>query len=205
MLLRRLLHLLIGLFLYGFAIGLMVRAEIGVEPWDVLTLGIDRHSGWGFGVLTNVIGAVVLLLWIPLRQKPGIGTVLNILLIGPSAEVALAVVPHPSAWWAQALLFTGGMLLLALASGIYIGARLGPGPRDGLMTGITARTGWPLWLVRTGIEVIVLAVGWLLGGDVGIGTLAIALLIGPLVGFTIPRLRIPEPTPLPAAKEVRAR
>lgn len=201
MILQRMARLLVGLFLYGVAIGMMVRAEIGVEPWDVLTLGIAKHSHWSFGLLTNLIGLTVLLLWIPLRQRPGIGTVLNILLIGPSAEVGLALFPHPQTWWLQALLFAGGMLLLAVASGLYIGANLGPGPRDGLMTGLHARTGWPLWVVRTGIETVVLGAGWLLGGDVGIGTLAIALLIGPLVGITIPRLRM---RPVSARGEVSA-
>ncbi|MDM4762213.1 hypothetical protein QT381_04240 [Galbitalea sp. SE-J8] len=192
MLARRLTQLLVGLFVYGIAIAMMVRAEIGVEPWDVLTLGIDRHSGWGFGLLTNLIGLTVLLLWIPLRQRPGVGTVLNILLVGPSAEVGLWLIPHPPLWWQQWLLFAGGMVVLAIASGLYIGARLGPGPRDGLMTGVVARTGWPIWIVRTAIEASVLLGGWLLGGNVGLGTIAVVLGIGPLVGFTIPRMRIPE-------------
>ncbi|MFT4122491.1 MAG: hypothetical protein QM635_01505 [Microbacteriaceae bacterium] len=204
---HRLGRLLVGLFLYGFAIGMMVRAEIGVEPWDVLSLGIDAHTGWGFGLITNAVGLAVLLLWLPLRQRPGVGTVLNILLVGPSAEVGIAVIPHPPQWWAQWLLFLAGMGLLALASGLYIGTRLGPGPRDGLMTGIVARTGWPIWAVRTGIEATVLVAGWLLGGDVGLGTLAVTLGIGPLVGFTIPRMRMrmhetPEPeTPEPETPE----
>ncbi|WP_225216888.1 membrane protein YczE [Arthrobacter pullicola] len=189
---RRMAQLLIGLFLYGFAIGMMVRAGIGVSPWDVLGQGTSIQSGISFGWVTNLIGLAVLLLWIPIRQKPGVGTVLNVVLIGPSAEVGLAVVTAPSAFWAQALLFAGGLVLLAVATGLYIGARMGPGPRDGLMTGIHARFGWPLWAVRSGIEVAVLATGWALGGSVGLGTVAFALLIGPLVSRTLPFFHMPE-------------
>jgi uncharacterized membrane protein YczE len=130
-------------------------------------------------------------LWIPLRQKPGVGTVLNVLLVGPSAEVGLAVVDEPAELWGQILLFAGGLTLLAVATGLYIGARMGPGPRDGLMTGLHARFGWPLWAVRTGIEVTVLAIGWALGGAVGLGTVAFALLIGPMVNRTVPFFHIP--------------
>lgn len=192
LLLRRLAQLLVGLFLYGFAIGMMIRAGLGVSPWDVLGQGVSLQTGIAFGVTTILIGLVVLLLWIPIRQKPGIGTVLNVLLVGPSAEVGLAVIPQQDVLWLQILLFTGGLLLLAIATGLYIGARTGPGPRDGLMTGIHSRWGWPIWSVRTGIEVTVLAIGWVLGGTVGVGTVAFALLVGPLVNRTIPLLRIPE-------------
>lgn len=190
-LLRRLAQLLIGLFLYGFAIAMMIRAGLGVSPWDVLGQGTSLQTGIPFGWATNLIGLAVLLLWIPIRQKPGIGTVLNVLLIGPSAEVGLAVVPAQTDIWAQALLFAGGLVMLAVATGLYIGARMGPGPRDGLMTGLHARFGWPLWTVRTGIEVCVLAIGWALGGSVGLGTVAFALLIGPLVSRTVPLFHIP--------------
>jgi len=134
----------------------------------------------------------VLLLWIPLRQRPGIGTVLNVLLIGPVMDLALLVVRTPEPLWARILLFAGGLLLLAIATGLYIGARFGPGPRDGLMTGAHARFGWAIWKVRTGVELTVLGIGWLLGGTVGFGTVAFALLIGPMVGQTLPRLRVPE-------------
>lgn len=188
---RRIAQLLVGLFLYGIAIAAMVRAGIGVGPWDVLTQGIVAQTGITFGVVVIAVGAIVLLLWIPIRQKPGVGTVLNILLIGPAADLGLAVIPQQHDWWLQGLLFAGGLVLLAVATGLYVGARLGPGPRDGLMTGIHARWGWPIWAVRTGIEVTVLAVGWLLGGQVGVGTVAFALLIGPMVGLTLPFLRVP--------------
>jgi uncharacterized membrane protein YczE len=188
---RRIAQLLVGLFAYGIAIAMMVRAAIGVSPWDVLSQGVSLQTGLAFGLVTNLIGILVLLLWIPIRQKPGIGTVLNVLLIGPSAEVGLWLIPAQTELWSQILLFTGGLALLAIATGLYIGARFGPGPRDGLMTGIHRKWGWKLWIVRTAIELTVLTIGWLLGGNVGIGTLAFALLIGPMVGVTIPLLLVP--------------
>jgi len=183
---QRMAKLLVGLFLYGIAISLMVRAGLGVAPWDVLTQGMVQLTGLSFGLLTNLIGVVVLLLWWPLRQKPGLGTVLNVLLIGPSAQFGLWLLPDFVLPWQQLLAFAAGLWLLALATGLYIGARFGPGPRDGLMTGLHARFGWPIWAVRTAIEGSVLLVGWWLGGTVGPGTLAFALLIGPLVGVTLP-------------------
>ena len=182
----RLSKLLSGLFLYGIAISLMVRAGLGVAPWDVLTQGMVQQTGLAFGLLTNLIGLVVLLLWWPLRQKPGLGTVLNVLLIGPSAQFGLWLLPDFAQPAQQALAFAAGLLLLALATGLYIGARFGPGPRDGLMTGLHARFGWPIWAVRTTLEGSVLLVGWWLGGTVGLGTLAFALLVGPLVGLALP-------------------
>lgn len=188
---RRIAQLLVGLFLYGFAIAMMIRAGLGVSPWDVLAQGLSIRTGVGFGWMTVIVGAVVLLLWIPIRQQPGIGTIANVILIGPSAEVGLAVLPTADVLWAQVLLFAGGLALLAIATGAYIGARFGPGPRDGLMTGIHDRWGWRIWIVRTVIEVTVLAIGWVLGGTVGVGTAAFALLIGPLVGVTLPLLHIP--------------
>ncbi|WP_313142181.1 hypothetical protein [Stenotrophomonas sp.] len=181
----RLLQLVTGLFLYGFGIALMVRAAIGVAPWDVLSQGITLHSPLSFGLVTNLVGLVVLLLWWPLRQKPGVGTVLNVLLIGPSAQFGLWLLPPAAGLAWQLLLFCAGLLLIALATGLYIGARLGPGPRDGLMTGLHARTGRPIWQVRTLIEGSALAVGWWLGGNIGLGTLAFAVLIGPLCGVTL--------------------
>jgi uncharacterized membrane protein YczE len=190
---RRIVQLLVGLVTYGVAISLMVRGAIGVPPWDVLTQGLVVQTGLSFGLLTNIIGALVLLLWIPIRQKPGIGTIANVLLIGPSIELGLAFVPVPTELWQQVLLFAGGLALLSVASGLYIGARFGPGPRDGLMTGIHDRWGFKIWWVRSAIELTVLSVGWLLGGNVGIGTLAFALLVGPLVGITLPWLRVPQP------------
>ena len=188
---RRGVQLIVGLFAYGFGIALMLRAGIGVAPWDVLGQGIALQTGIPFGLVVNLVGALVLLLWIPIRQKPGLGTVMNVLLIGPSAQIGLAVVPQQTTPLLQVLVLAAGLVLIALATGLYVGARLGPGPRDGLMTGLHARTGRPIWVVRTGIEVTVLVVGFLLGGQVGIGTLAFALLIGPLVNITLPLLRVP--------------
>jgi uncharacterized membrane protein YczE len=188
---RRVVQLLFGLFLYGIADSMMIEAHIGVAPWDVLALGLVKQTGLPFGLLTNIIGLVVLLFWIPIRQKPGIGTVLNVLIIGPSAQLGLAVIPVLNVLWLQILFFVVGLALLAIATGLYIGARFGPGPRDGLMTGVHRRTGWRIWIVRSGIEVTVLLIGWALGGDFGVGTIAFALLIGPLVNITLPRLLVP--------------
>lgn len=202
---RRIGQLVVGLFLYGFSIAMMLRAGLGTAPWDVLTQGIVLHTGWNFGVLTNIIGALVLLLWIPIRQRPGIGTVVNVLVIGPSIDVGLWMLPPVSGLLEQILLLAGGLVVLAIATGLYIGARFGPGPRDGLMTGIHRRFGWRIWIVRTVIEVTVLAVGWLLGGTAGVGTLAFALLIGPMVSVTLPLLRVPEAsTKAPRAEPVAA-
>jgi uncharacterized membrane protein YczE len=188
---RRIIQLFVGLFAYGIAISLMVQAGIGVAPWDVLTQGISHQTGLEFGLLTNIIGLGVLLCWIPIRQRPGFGTLANVLLIGPSAQLGLWILPKQHLLGFQILFYVIGLVLLALATGLYIGARMGPGPRDGLMTGIHARTGWKLWIVRTAIEITVLLIGWALGGNFGPGTIAFALLIGPMVGFTIPRLRVP--------------
>ena len=202
---RRGVQLVVGLVAYGIAIALLVRAGIGVPPWDVFAQGITRQTGIPFGLVVSLVGALVLLLWIPLREKPGVGTVLNVLLIGPSAELGLWLVPQQTVPWQQGVVFAGGLALLALATGMYIGARLGPGPRDGLMTGLHRRTGWPIWVVRTGIEVTVLTIGFVLGGQLGLGTLAFALLIGPMVGVTLPLLRVPERPAAPiAVKEVPA-
>ncbi|MGH1550581.1 YczE/YyaS/YitT family protein [Leifsonia poae] len=190
---RRLVQLLIGLFLYGIAIALMVRGGIGLSPWDVLAQGVSLKTGIPFGFVTNLIGLVVLAFWIPLRQRPGLGTVLNVLLVGPSAQLGLDLLPQQTELWAQVLFFVAGLALLAVATGLYIGPRLGPGPRDGLMTGLHARTGRPIWMVRTAIEVTVLIIGWALGGNVGIGTLAFALLVGPLCSLTLPFFAIRLP------------
>ena len=187
---RRLTQLIIGLFLYGMGIALIVRGAIGVAPWDVLTQGVDNHTHLGFGLITVLLSGVVLLFWIPLRQKPGVGTVLNALLVGPSADVGLALIPADLDLWARILLFAAGLLLLAVATGLYIGAHFGPGPRDGLMTGLHRRTGWPIWIVRTGIELTVLSIGWVLGGNVGVGTVLFAVLVGPLCNWTIPLFSI---------------
>ncbi|WP_311244224.1 hypothetical protein [Microbacterium sp. WCS2018Hpa-23] len=183
---ERIVQLLAGLFLYGVALGLMVRGGIGVAPWDVLALGISGQTGIGYGVVTVLVSVLVLVLWIPLRQRVGLGTLLNALLVGPSADLALFVIPEPSSIWIGAPMFVAGLLLLAFATGLYIAADFGPGPRDGLMTGLVARTGRPVWLVRTLIEGSVLLIGFLLGGPVGVGTVLFAFGVGPLVGWFLP-------------------
>ena len=182
----RLTQLLLGLVAYGVGIALMVQAAIGVSPWDVLAQGLARITGIEFGWMTILVGAVVLVLWIPLRQRPGLGTVLNVLVVGAAAQLFLNWVAAPDELWLRIVSFAGGLALVALATGAYIGTEFGPGPRDGLMTGLRARTGWPIWVVRTGIEVVVVAIGWALGGNVGFGTIAFALLIGPMVHVTMP-------------------
>lgn len=188
---RRIVQLMIGLFLYGIGIALMLRAEVGVSPWDVLSQGIMLQSGIPFGTVTIIISIVVLLLWIPIRQKPGIGSVLNAILVGPFADVGLAIFHTPESLIGKLVIMLFGIVTIGFATGLYIGARYGPGPRDGLMTGLHRVTGWPIWVVRTGIEVVVLTIGWILGGTVGVGTLAFALFIGPLVGFFMPPLLVP--------------
>lgn len=188
---RRSVQLLVGLFLYGIGIAFMVRGQIGAAPWDVLSQGITRHVPLSFGVVTILISVVVLLLWIPLRQKLGIGTVLNALLVGPAADVGLWLIPADQPLWLRICFFVIGLLVLSAATGLYIGAHFGPGPRDGLMTGLHKQTGWRIWIVRTGIEIVVVAVGWALGGNVGLGTVAFALLVGPLCQYFMRLFALP--------------
>ena len=191
---RRLIQLFAGLVLYGVSIALIVRADLGLDPWDELNQGVFERfagpAGISFGLIVNLIGMAVLLLWIPLRQKPGIGTVANVLVIGTVANLGLDWIPSDLGLPLQASLLIGGIVLNGVASGAYIGAGLGPGPRDGLMTGIVARTGWPVKWVRTSIELAVIAVGWLLGGSVGLGTVLYAVTIGPLVHVFLPMFTI---------------
>lgn len=187
-LVERLGQLVGGLFLYGVALGFMVRGGIGVAPWDVLSLGVARWTGLGYGVVTVLISIVVLVLWIPLRQRVGLGTLLNALLIGPFADLTLLLLPAPSSVWVGAPMFLFGLVLLAFATGLYIAADFGPGPRDGLMTGLVRVTGWPVWLARTVIEGSVLLIGFLLGGPVGVGTVLFAFGVGPLIGVFLPRI-----------------
>lgn len=184
----RLVQLTLGLLLYGFSEAMMLAPGVGVDPWDVFHTGLSRISGIAVGTVLIVVGALVLLLWIPLRQRPGIGTVANVIVIGAVVDVMLPVVPVPHALWLRWAVFVSGVVLNAVATGLYIGAGLGAGPRDGLTTALAAR-GHSIRVVRTGIELSVLALGWLLGGNVGIGTLVYAVAIGPLVHVTIPRFR----------------
>jgi uncharacterized membrane protein YczE len=183
---RRSAQLLSGLALYGTSVAFVTRAGLGLEPWSVLAEGVMKHAGLTFGTVTGLISVVVLLLWIPLRQRPGIGTIANVVVISVVVDLVRAVLPdqHELGW--QIALLAGGVALNGVATATYVGARLGPGPRDGLMTGLAGRTGWSVRLVRTGIEVTVVAVGFLLGGTVGIGTVLYALAIGPLTQALLP-------------------
>lgn len=190
--LRRWSQLLFGLFLFGFSLAMMLRANLGVDPWTVFADGIRVQWGFSFGWIVVVSSFVVLLIWIPLRQKPGVGTVLNALLVGPSMEVGLALVETPETLIQRVILFAAGLLMLGIASGLYIGARFGPGPRDGLMVGFNARFGWPMWAVRTVVETTVLAIGWALGGSFWVGTVVFALMIGPLAQRAIKVFRVED-------------
>lgn len=190
---RRVAQLLLGLALYGVGDGFMIHAGFGVDPWTVFAQGLALHTGIGVGWITNIVGLLVLLLWIPLRQKPGAGTIANILLVGTAIQATITLLPDVDSLALRIVLFVAGILLVALASGLYIGAHFGPGPRDGLMVGMHARLGWPIWLCRGTVEVSVLLVGWLLGGTVGIGTVVFAFGIGPLVGLTLPLLDTRRP------------
>ena len=165
---------------------MMVRGTLGLDPWDVFHFGIASRLPLSFGGVVIVTGVAVLLLWIPLRQMPGFGTIANAVVIGLATDAALAVIVEPSALAARAGLLFGGVLLNGLATAMYIGSQFGPGPRDGLMTGLVRRTGWSFRVVRTSIELSVVAVGWLLGGIVGLGTIVYALAIGPLVQAMLP-------------------
>ncbi|WP_434612003.1 YczE/YyaS/YitT family protein [Arthrobacter sp. A5] len=186
----RILRLLAGLFAYGMAIALMIRGNIGASPWDVFGQGVSRSTGLSFGLCTIIVSAGVLLLWIPLRQRLGMGTIANAVLVGAFADLGLAFIPQPGHLVLQALMFMAGLFLLALATALYIGAGLGPGPRDGLMTGLVRVTGRPVWLIRTGIELIVVVIGFFLGGVVGVGTVAFAAAVGPLTQLTLRWLHV---------------
>ena len=181
----RLVQLFCGLALYGFSSSLLVLGRLGLDPWDVFHQGLARHSGLAIGTWSILVGLVVLLLWIPLRQLPGVGTVANVVMIGGTMDLVLAYVhsPHSLAW--RIVCLVAGVGLNGIATGAYIGAGLGPGPRDGLMTGLAAR-GHSIRVVRTGIEITVLVTGWLLGGTVGVGTVLYAVSIGPLAHFFVP-------------------
>src|SRR5690606_9642382 len=179
------------------SMALMVVAGLGLMPWDVLHQGVSERSGWTMGSVTIVTGAVVLLCWLPLRQRPGFGTVANVVVIGLALDAFLLVLrllPELALGWRIAMLATG-VVLNGVATAAYIGARMGPGPRDGLMTGLVARTGRSVRLIRTLIELSVLATGWLRGGTVGVGTIASALSIGPILPGLLPRLAVPAPAP----------
>jgi uncharacterized membrane protein YczE len=186
---RRFTQLAAGLVLYGTTAAMIVLAQLGLDPWDVLHQGLARTFGLGIGTWAIIVSLTVLLLWIPLGQRPGVGTVANAVVVGAVIDLVLALADPPHALWARLLLLAGGVGGNGLATGLYIGAGLGPGPRDGLSVGISGR-GHSMRVVRTGVEATVLITGLLLGGTIGIGTLAYALLIGPITHVTIPALAI---------------
>lgn len=186
---RRFIQLIAGLVMFGVGIGLMLQSGLGVPPWDVLHQGLAERFGLSVGIWSILVSVAVLLLWLPLREPYGIGTLLNAIIVGVLIDVTVVVVPQPGPSWLAWAMQVGGILMIGLASGMYMGANLGPGPRDGLMTGI-ARRGPSIRLTRSLIEVTVLAIGWLLGGSFGFGTVLFALAIGPLVQFFLPRWTI---------------
>lgn len=190
---RRLVQLVAGLWLYGATMALLVESGLGLDPWDVFHEGLTHHVPLTFGQVVIAVGALLLLLWIPLRQRPGIGTVLNVLLIGIAVDVTLALLPTPDALGTQVVFLVLGVVGNGLAGALYIGADLGTGPRDGIWTGIVRRTGRSVRLVRTSLEVTVLVTGFLLGGTVGVGTVLYALAIGPVVQATLPLVQVRRP------------
>lgn len=183
---RRLVQLYGGLLLYGITLACLIRAHLGNAPWDVLHQGIAEHLGISIGYVVIAVSLLVLLAWLPLREMPGLGTISNAIVVGLAANLGLAVLHEPHALAARLGLSLLGIIGNATATAMYIGARLGPGPRDGLMTGLHRRTGRPIWVVRTTLEVSVVVLGWLLGGVFGVGTVLYAVAIGPLVQRLLP-------------------
>lgn len=197
------MRLLAGLWLFGTGDALMIHAELGTEPWTVLAQGVSLHTPLTIGVATQLIGVAVLLGWIPLRERPGLGTVCNVVVIGLAIDVMLPVLPQPDAMVTRTLALLVGIALVGVGSGLYLTANLGSGPRDGWMTGLHRTFGWRLSRVRLGIEVSVLVTGWLLGGTAGVGTLVFAMLIGHAVGGSV-RLLSRRPAPAVAVDAPRA-
>ncbi|MFB8761512.1 membrane protein YczE [Nocardiopsis alba] len=192
--LRRLAQLYLGLYLYGLSGALLIRSDLGAMPWDVLSQGLSNQTGLSIGTWSVIIGALIMLLWIPLRQKPGLGTLSNVIVIGVSVDLSLWLIPTTDFLPFQILLLISGVLVCAIATGCYIGVGLGPGPRDGLMTGLASR-GLSIRLARTIIEVTVALLGFLMGGTVGLGTLVFMVAIGPLAQIFLPMMRMAEATP----------
>lgn len=189
---RRLVQLFVGLVLYGATMGLMVRSGLGLNPWDVLHEGLSGLSGLTFGTVTVLVGVLVLLAWIPLRQRPGLGTIANVFVIGVAVDATLWLLPEPEHLAVRIAYLVLGIVGNGVAGGLYIGAGLGPGPRDGLMTGLVRRTGRSVRLVRTSLELAVLATGWAIGGTVGLGTVLYALTIGPIVQVSLRWFTVPS-------------
>ena len=188
----RLVTLLAGLFVYGLGVALTVHAGIGTAPWDVLAQGISIQTGLSFGVATVAVSIVVLICWIPLKVKPGFATIANALLVGLFADFWLMILPELTAYWQQLAVFMLGVVVVAIATGLYISSRLGSGPRDGLMQGTANALDKPFWIVRTAYEGSVLTIGWLMGGQVREGTLIFALTIGYLVQMSLKAFKIPK-------------
>jgi uncharacterized membrane protein YczE len=174
-----------GLYVFGFGIALMVHAAIGLGPWDIFAQGFSRVLHISYGWASVIVSIIVLLCWIPLKQRPGFGTVMNAVLIGLFADTVFPILPPLNAYWQQLGMFILGMLMLALATGLYISANYGMGPRDGLMVGTARVSGWAIWKVRTGYELIVMSIGWAMGGQLREGTLIFALCIGPLMQISL--------------------
>ena len=194
---RRLAQLVVGLAIYGASMAMIIRGGLGVIPWDVLHTGLIRHIPVSFGQMSIMVSLAVLLVWIPLRQMPGLGTIANAFLVGIAADVTLAILQPVDDLVARVAMLLGGIVLNGVATAMYIGSQLGPGPRDGFMTGLSRISGRSIRLVRTAIEVAVVVVGWALGGAVGLGTVLYAVAIGPLAQLMLPwftvRLRLPLP------------
>ena len=183
---RRFIQLVAGLSLFGLGAALMVQAHLGLDPWNVFHQGLADLTGLSLGLLSILSGVVVMLLWIPLRQKPGLGTIMNILVIGLTLDLFLWLIPDFESLPVRAAALVTGLVLAGIGSAAYIGAGMGTGPRDGLMIGMNRRFGWSIRGARMLVEVVVLAAGWMMGGVVGVGTVAFALSIGPLVQFFLP-------------------
>lgn len=197
---RRLIQLFIGLSIFGFSMAMLIRGGLGMIPWDVFHYGVATHVPLSFGMIAIIVALAVLLLWIPLREMPGLGTIANAIWVGVAADLGLALLTTPDSLWLKIALMVGGIVLNAFSTALYIGAQFGPGPRDGLMTGLARRLPISLRLIRTGIEVVVVVIGWLLGGVVGLGTVLFALSIGPLTQFFLPPLVVRvDPPPTSAA------
>ncbi|MGB1754262.1 MAG: YczE/YyaS/YitT family protein [Candidatus Thalassarchaeaceae archaeon] len=177
--------LIVGLIIFGAGDAVLISARLGNTPWTVLAEGIAENLGWSIGESTFFVSFMVLLLWIPLREKPGIGTILNAILIAATIEFLLPILPTPETFSLQIIQVLAGIVLVAIGSGLYLTANLGPGPRDGTMTGLTKLTGIPIGRIRSGIEIFVIAIGWTLGGKFGIGTILFAILIGPCVAICL--------------------
>jgi uncharacterized membrane protein YczE len=202
---RRLLQLAVGLAIYGASMAMVVRGALGAIPWDVLHTGLIEHIPITFGQMSILLALVVLLMWIPLRQMPGLGTIANVFLVGLAADIALSIVPETNDIGARLALLLGGIVLNAMATAMYIGSQLGPGPRDGLMTGLARISGRSIRLVRTIIEISVVAVGSVLGGSLGFGTVLYALAIGPLAHWMLPWFIVGLPASNPTEDESSSR